>query len=32
VEVATAVANAVVGKLTGVSIRNRRVVARVDDG
>jgi ATP-dependent RNA helicase DeaD len=32
VEVATAVANAVVAKLTGISIRNRRVVARVDEG
>ena len=32
VEVATALANAVVAKLTGVSIRNRRVVARVDEG
>jgi ATP-dependent RNA helicase DeaD len=32
VEVATTVANAVVSKLTGVSIRGRRVVARVDEG
>jgi ATP-dependent RNA helicase DeaD len=32
VEVATPVANAVVAKLTGVSIRNRRVLARVDEG
>jgi ATP-dependent RNA helicase DeaD len=32
VEVATPVANAVVSKLTGISIRNRRVLARVDEG
>jgi ATP-dependent RNA helicase DeaD len=32
VEVATTVANSVVSKITGVSIRNRRVLARVDDG
>lgn len=32
VEVATPVANTVVSKLTGVSIRGRRVVARVDEG
>ena len=32
VEVATTVANNVVSKITGVSIRNRRVLARVDDG
>jgi ATP-dependent RNA helicase DeaD len=31
VEVATSVANSVVAKLTGVSIRGRRVVARVDE-
>lgn len=31
VEVATPVANAVVAKLTGVSIRGRRVIARVDE-
>jgi ATP-dependent RNA helicase DeaD len=31
VEVATAVANTVVSKLTGVTIRGRRVVARVDE-
>lgn len=31
VEVATAVANAVVSKLTGVTIRGRRVIARVDE-
>jgi len=31
VEVATAVANSVVSKMTGVSIRGRRVVARVDE-
>ena len=32
VEVATPVANAVVAKLTGVMIRGRRVIARVDEG
>ncbi|HMC56280.1 MAG TPA: DEAD/DEAH box helicase [Gemmatimonadaceae bacterium] len=32
VEVATPIANAVVAKLTGVTIRNRRVIARVDEG
>ena len=32
IEVATPVANAVVSKITGLSIRNRRVLARVDEG
>jgi ATP-dependent RNA helicase DeaD len=32
VEVATPVANSVVSKLTGISIRGRRVLARVDEG
>lgn len=32
VEVATPIANAVVSKLTGVTIRGRRVIARVDEG
>ena len=32
IEVATPVANTVVSKITGVSIRNRRVLARVDEG
>src|SRR5207237_4390471 len=31
IEVATPVANAVVSKLTGVSIRGRRVIARIDE-
>jgi len=31
VEVATAVANTVISKITGISIRGRRVVARVDE-
>lgn len=31
VEVAASVANAVVGKLTGVEIRGRRVIARIDE-
>ena len=31
VEVATGVANSVISKVTGISIRGRRVVARVDE-
>lgn len=32
VEVATAVANAVVSKITGITVRGRRVMAKIDEG